>query len=52
MGEGGALLIRDREHVERAEIIREKVLTEANIFAVRWTNTAGRSSVPAIYRAS
>ena len=24
MGEGGALLIRDREHVERAEIIREK----------------------------
>lgn len=52
MGEGGALLIRDREHVERAEIIREKVLTEANIFAVRWINIAGRSSAPAIYRAS
>jgi dTDP-4-amino-4,6-dideoxygalactose transaminase len=24
MGEGGAILIRDREHIERAEIIREK----------------------------
>lgn len=52
MGEGGALLIRDREHVERAEIIREKVLTEANIFAVRWINIAGRSLAPAIYRVS
>jgi len=32
MGEGGALLIRDREHVERAEIIREKGTDRSKYF--------------------
>ncbi len=32
MGEGGALLIRDKENVERAEIIREKGTNRAKFF--------------------
>lgn len=32
MGEGGALLIRDAEHVEQAEIIREKGTNRAKFF--------------------
>lgn len=32
MGEGGALLIRDREHIERAEILREKGTNRSKFF--------------------
>ncbi|MCI8417958.1 MAG: dTDP-4-amino-4,6-dideoxygalactose transaminase [Lachnospiraceae bacterium] len=32
MGEGGALLIRDREHVENAEILREKGTNRSKFF--------------------
>lgn len=40
-GEGGALLCRDQEHAERAEIIREKGTNLAASSAARLTSTRG-----------
>ena len=50
MGEGGALLIRDHENVERAEIIREKGTNRSKFFRGQidkytWV-TAGSSYLP------
>lgn len=50
MGEGGALLIRDSDHVELAEIIREKVQIAVNFLGVRLTNIHGLKLVLRIYR--
>lgn len=48
MGEGGALLIRDAENIEDAEIIREREPTAASITGDRLTNTPGSTTVPPI----
>lgn len=52
MGEGGALLIRDREHVERAEIIREKGTDRSKYFRGQVDKYRWQSLAPAIYRVS
>ena len=51
MGEGGAILIRDPEYIEKAEILRKRVRTGANITEDRWTSTDGRILVPPIFQA-
>lgn len=35
MGEGGAILIKDKDKAEEAEILRERVQTEVNSLEVR-----------------
>ena len=52
MGEGGALVIRNPEDNDAAEILREKGTNRARFFAARSTNIPGSITAPVIFPAT